>query len=70
MYAVVRTGGKQVRCEPGSSIQVEKLAGEELERFAAHRINLTEQFAALGEADSPTMLACVDGEPVEGRATC
>ncbi len=48
----------------------EKLAGEELERFAAHRINLTEQFAALGEADGPTMLACVDGEPVEGRATC
>ncbi len=27
MYAVVRTGGKQVRVEPGRSVRVEKLAG-------------------------------------------
>jgi len=27
MYAVVRTGGKQVRMQPGESIRVEKLAG-------------------------------------------
>lgn len=27
MYAVVRTGGKQVRMQPGESVRVEKLAG-------------------------------------------
>jgi large subunit ribosomal protein L21 len=28
MYALVRTGGKQIRVEPGKSVRVEKLAGE------------------------------------------
>jgi large subunit ribosomal protein L21 len=28
MYAVVRTGGKQVRVAPGESVRVEKLDGE------------------------------------------
>jgi large subunit ribosomal protein L21 len=28
MYAVVRTGGKQVRLQPGESVRVEKLEGE------------------------------------------
>ena len=28
MYAVVRTGGKQVRMQPGEAVRVEKLAGE------------------------------------------
>ena len=27
MYAVIRSGGKQVRVEPGASVRVEKLAG-------------------------------------------
>jgi large subunit ribosomal protein L21 len=27
MYAVVRTGGKQVRMQPGESVRVEKIAG-------------------------------------------
>jgi large subunit ribosomal protein L21 len=27
MYAVIRTGGKQVRVSPGQSVRVEKLAG-------------------------------------------
>jgi large subunit ribosomal protein L21 len=27
MYAVVRTGGKQVRMQPGEAVRVEKLAG-------------------------------------------
>ena len=27
MYAVIRTGGKQHRVEPGKSVRVEKLAG-------------------------------------------
>ena len=28
MYAVIRSGGKQLRVEPGQQIRVEKLAGE------------------------------------------
>jgi large subunit ribosomal protein L21 len=28
MYAVVRTGGKQVRMTPGEAVRVERLAGE------------------------------------------
>jgi len=28
MYAVIRSGGKQVRVEPGASVRVEKLAGD------------------------------------------
>ena len=27
MYAVVRTGGKQMRVEPGQAVRVEKLEG-------------------------------------------
>ena len=29
MYAVIQTGGKQYRVEPGKTVMVEKLAGEE-----------------------------------------
>jgi large subunit ribosomal protein L21 len=29
MYAVIQTGGKQYRVEPGKTVVVEKLAGEE-----------------------------------------
>ncbi|HIG01897.1 MAG TPA: 50S ribosomal protein L21 [Myxococcales bacterium] len=28
MYAVVKTGGKQIRVEPGARVRVEQLAGE------------------------------------------
>ncbi len=28
MYAVVETGGKQIRVQPGDSVKVERLAGE------------------------------------------
>jgi len=28
MYAVVKTGGKQLRVDPGEAVRVEKLAGE------------------------------------------
>jgi large subunit ribosomal protein L21 len=28
MYAVIQTGGKQYRVEPGKTVQVEKLAGD------------------------------------------
>src|SRR5688572_24890657 len=29
MYAVIQTGGKQYRVEPGQTVKVEKLAGDE-----------------------------------------
>ncbi len=29
MYAVIQTGGKQYRVEPGSTVRVEKLAGDQ-----------------------------------------
>jgi large subunit ribosomal protein L21 len=32
MYALVKSGGKQVRVEPGKKVRVEKLAGEVGER--------------------------------------
>lgn len=28
MYAVIRTGGKQVRVEPGQAVRIEKIEGE------------------------------------------
>ena len=34
MYAVIATGGKQYRVEPGQELTVEKLAGEVGERIA------------------------------------
>ena len=45
MYAVVRTGGKQVRVEPGQSVRVEKLAGE-----VGSRIELAEVLLVGGGA--------------------
>ena len=40
MYAVVRTGGKQVWVTPGSAIRVEKLPGEVGERVALDQVLL------------------------------
>lgn len=38
MYAVVATGGKQVRVEPGRSVRVERLPGEVGEPVALERV--------------------------------
>jgi len=40
MYAVVRTGGKQVRVEPGESIRVEKLDGSVGDEIALDEVLL------------------------------
>lgn len=38
MYAVVATGGKQVRVEPGRAVRVERLPGEVGESVALDRV--------------------------------
>ena len=49
----------------------EKLAGDELARFAAYRDSVAQQFAALGaDAQTPTMLACAENTPAAANATC
>ena len=40
MYAVVRTGGKQVRVSPGDAVRVEKLAGAVGERVTLGEVLL------------------------------
>jgi large subunit ribosomal protein L21 len=40
MYAVIETGGKQYRVEPGQTVVVEKLPGSEGEKVAFERVLL------------------------------
>ena len=40
MYAVVKTGGKQVRMSPGDSIRIEKLAGDVGEEISFDQVLL------------------------------
>ena len=40
MYAVIQTGGKQYRVEPGKTVVVEKLPGNEGETIAFDRVLL------------------------------
>ena len=40
MYAVIETGGKQYRVEPGQTVVVEKLQGNEGEQVAFERVLL------------------------------
>ena len=47
MYAVIRTGGKQHRVEPGQSVRVEKLAGA-----VGDRIELSEVQLVAGEGEA------------------
>lgn len=51
MYAVVRTGGKQVRVAPGQAVRVETLAGAPGERVAFEEV----------------LLVAGEGEPRLGR---
>jgi large subunit ribosomal protein L21 len=65
MYAVVRTGGKQVRVAPGESVRVEKLAGA-----VGDSVELDDVLLIGGEGDelkvgTPTL----DGAKVVGTIT-
>jgi large subunit ribosomal protein L21 len=64
MYAVVRTGGKQVRMQPGESIRVEKLAGG-----VGDTIELDDVLLVGGESDLKVGTPVVDGAKVVGTIT-
>ena len=64
MYAVIRTGGKQVRVEPGEHVRVEKLAGDPGAEIQLGDVLL------VGDDDSVTVgTPVVDGASVRGTIT-
>jgi large subunit ribosomal protein L21 len=64
MYAVIRTGGKQARVEPGDTVRVEKLDGSVGESVELPEVLL---IGSDGEARVGTPL--VDGARVMGTIT-
>lgn len=59
MYAVVRTGGKQVRVQAGEAVRVEKLAGE-----VGDRVELDQVLLVGGEGEPRVGRPLVDGARV------
>ena len=64
MYAVIRTGGKQHRVEPGQSVRVEKLAGA-----VGDRIELSEVLLVAGEGEERVGKPLVAGAKAVGTIT-
>jgi large subunit ribosomal protein L21 len=64
MYAVVETGGKQVRMIPGEAIRVEKLAGE-----VGETVELSDVLMLGGEGDVKIGTPRVEGAKVVGTIT-
>jgi large subunit ribosomal protein L21 len=64
MYAVVRTGGKQLRVAPGDAVRVEKLEGN-----VGDRIELSEVLLVAGEGDTRIGTPLVTGAKVVGTIT-
>jgi large subunit ribosomal protein L21 len=64
MYAVVRTGGKQVRMLPGAAVRVEKLPGA-----VGERIEFGEVLLVAGEGASRVGTPLVAGARVVGTIT-
>ena len=64
MYAVVRTGGKQVRMTPGESIRVEKLPGG-----VGDTIELGEVLLLAGDSELRVGRPLVEGARVVGTIT-
>jgi len=64
MYAVVRSGGKQFRVEPGASIRVEKLAGA-----VGDSVELAEVLLIGGEDATRVGTPLVDGARAVGVIT-
>ncbi len=64
MYAVVRTGGKQVWVTPGKAIRVEKLPGD-----VGETVELDQVLLVGGEGDARVGTPLVDGAKVVGRIT-
>jgi len=64
MYAVIRTGGKQVRVAPGEAVRVEKLAGA-----VGDTVELGEVLAIGGEGEPRIGTPLVPGARVVGTIT-
>ena len=64
MYAVVRTGGKQVRVMPGSAVRVEKLPGA-----VGESIELDQVLLVGGEGETRVGTPLVEGVKVVGTIT-
>ena len=64
MYAVVRTGGKQIRVAPGDAVRVEKLDGA-----VGDRVELSEVLLVGGENDARIGTPLVEGAKVVGTIT-
>ena len=64
MYAVVRTGGKQVRVTPGQSVRVEKLAGE-----IGEKITIDDVLLIGGDGDVKVGTPKLEGAKVVGTIT-
>ena len=64
MYAVVRTGGKQVWVTPGKAVRVEKLPGD-----VGGTIELGEVLLVGGEGDARVGTPLVEGVKVVGTIT-
>jgi len=64
MYAVVRSGGKQVRVSPGTAVRLEKLLGE-----VGDTIELGEVLLVGGEGDTRVGQPLVDGVKVVAKIT-
>lgn len=64
MYAVIRTGGKQVRVSPGEAVRVEKLAGA-----VGEPVELGEVLLVGGEGDARVGQPLVAGAKVVGTIT-
>lgn len=64
MYAVVRTGGKQVRVTPGRAVRVEKLPGA-----VGESIELDQVLLVGGEGETRVGTPLVEGVKVIGTIT-
>ena len=64
MYAVVRTGGKQLRVEPGAAIRVEKLDGS-----VGDSIELSEVLLVGGGEQAKIGTPLIEGAKVVGTIT-
>ena len=64
MYAVVRTGGKQVRVSPGDRVRVEKLPGD-----VGSSIEFADVLLLGGEGELKVGKPAIDGASVSGTIT-
>ena len=64
MYAVVRSGGKQMRVEPGQAVRVEKLEGA-----VGDRVEIDDVLMVAGEGDSRIGTPVLEGVKVVGTIT-